>query len=139
MEEERLKEEERLRIEAERLLEEQRKLQELKRQEEARLKEQQQLAKNKKKNKPSNKSKEKGGKTNHSNAMSQPKEVDTRYLSPVTVRQKSENNSGPMVTIKRVMEHSTSEPTVTITLKGSTPDKDKLLYTLVNGQTNVGE
>lgn len=44
-----------------------------------------------------------------------------------------------MVTIKRVMEHSSSEPTVTITLKGSTPDKDKLLYTLVNGHTNLGK
>jgi hypothetical protein len=39
-----------------------------------------------------------------------------------------------MVTIKRVMEANGSEPTVTITLKGATPDKDKVLFTLVNGQ-----
>ncbi|XP_049826647.1 uncharacterized protein LOC109608344 isoform X2 [Aethina tumida] len=38
-----------------------------------------------------------------------------------------------MVTIKRVTENGNSQPTVTITLKGSTPDQDKLLYTLVNG------
>lgn len=38
-----------------------------------------------------------------------------------------------MVTIKRVIENDNSPPTVTITLKGSTPDQDKLLYTLVNG------
>jgi hypothetical protein len=38
-----------------------------------------------------------------------------------------------MVTIKRVVENDSSLPTVTITLKGSTPDQDKLLYTLVNG------
>ncbi|RZC36164.1 uncharacterized protein BDFB_000175, partial [Asbolus verrucosus] len=38
-----------------------------------------------------------------------------------------------MVTIKRVVENDNSLPTVTITLKGSTPDQDKLLYTLVNG------
>lgn len=38
-----------------------------------------------------------------------------------------------MVTIKRVAENGSSTPTVTITLKGSTPDQDKLLYTLVNG------
>lgn len=42
---------------------------------------------------------------------------------------------GPMVTIKRVMQGSNKEPTVTITLKGSTPDKDKLLFTLINGQS----
>lgn len=38
-----------------------------------------------------------------------------------------------MVTIKRVAENGTGSPTVTITLKGSTPDQDKLLYTLVGG------
>lgn len=41
-----------------------------------------------------------------------------------------------MVTIKRVVENGCSTPTVTITLKGSTPDQDKLLYTLVNGADN---
>lgn len=44
-------------------------------------------------------------------------------------------SQGPqMVTIKRVMESNGAEPTVTITLKGATPDKDKVLFTLVNGQ-----
>jgi hypothetical protein len=45
-------------------------------------------------------------------------------------------NKGPpqMVTIRRVMEPSSSEPTVTITLKGDTPEKDTVLFTLVNGQ-----
>lgn len=41
-----------------------------------------------------------------------------------------------MVTIKRVVENNNSPPTVTITLKGSTPDQDKLLYTLVNGHAS---
>lgn len=44
-----------------------------------------------------------------------------------------------MVTIKRVVENNNSPPTVTITLKGSTPDQDKLLYTLVNGYNNSKE
>lgn len=45
-------------------------------------------------------------------------------------------NKGPpqMVTIRRVMEPTSSEPTVTITLKGDTPEKDTVLFTLVNGQ-----
>uniref|UniRef100_A0A1B6DDP5 FAM193 C-terminal domain-containing protein n=1 Tax=Clastoptera arizonana TaxID=38151 RepID=A0A1B6DDP5_9HEMI len=39
-----------------------------------------------------------------------------------------------MVTIKRVMEPNSAEPTVTITLRGATPNEDKVLYTLLNGQ-----
>ncbi|XP_054264698.1 protein FAM193A-like isoform X2 [Macrosteles quadrilineatus] len=39
-----------------------------------------------------------------------------------------------MVTIKRVMEPNSAEPTVTITLRGATPSEDKVLYTLLNGQ-----
>jgi hypothetical protein len=42
--------------------------------------------------------------------------------------------SPQMVTIRRVMEHNSAEPTVTITLKGDTPEKDTVLFTLVNGQ-----
>ncbi|KAG5898856.1 hypothetical protein JTB14_014283 [Gonioctena quinquepunctata] len=42
-----------------------------------------------------------------------------------------------MVTIKRIAESGSSSPTVTITLKGSTPDQDKLLYTLVNGSDDI--
>ncbi|XP_032672363.1 uncharacterized protein LOC116844645 isoform X6 [Odontomachus brunneus] len=40
-----------------------------------------------------------------------------------------------IVTIKRVLESNSVEPTVTITLKGQTPAEDKVLFTLVNGQT----
>ncbi|XP_058803780.1 mucin-4 [Phymastichus coffea] len=40
-----------------------------------------------------------------------------------------------IVTIKRIMESINSEPTVTITLKGQTPAEDRVLFTLVNGQT----
>lgn len=40
-----------------------------------------------------------------------------------------------IVTIKRVIESNNAEPTVTITLKGQTPAEDKVLFTLVNGQT----
>lgn len=39
-----------------------------------------------------------------------------------------------MVTIRRVMDPVSSEPTVTITLKGDEPKKDKVLFKLVNGQ-----
>lgn len=51
------------------------------------------------------------------------------------VAEEGNKKGGPMVTIKRVMQGSNKEPTVTITLKGSTPDKDKLLFTLINGQS----
>nr|CAH7761108.1 unnamed protein product [Callosobruchus chinensis] len=44
-----------------------------------------------------------------------------------------------MVTIKRIAENEHGEPTVTITLKGSTPDQDKLLYTLVGGPEDQAE
>ena len=48
--------------------------------------------------------------------------------------EKTDPNTGPkMVTIRRVMAPFSSEPTVTITLKGSTPDKDKVLFMLKNG------
>jgi hypothetical protein len=39
-----------------------------------------------------------------------------------------------MVTIRRVMEPNNADPTVTISMKGETPDADKLIFTLVNGQ-----
>lgn len=32
------------------------------------------------------------------------------------------------------MEPNSAEPTVTITLRGATPNEDKVLYTLLNGQ-----
>ena len=43
-------------------------------------------------------------------------------------------NGSQMVTIRRVMDPSSAEPTVTITLKGEEPEKDKVLFKLVNGQ-----
>ncbi|XP_034947962.1 putative uncharacterized protein DDB_G0282133 isoform X2 [Chelonus insularis] len=51
-------------------------------------------------------------------------------------KQHEEAESQPqIVTIKRVMESNSAEPTVTITLKGQTPAEDKVLFTLINGQT----
>ncbi|CAG0917935.1 unnamed protein product [Notodromas monacha] len=53
---------------------------------------------------------------------------------------KKQNQVGPaangskMVTIRRVMEPHSQDPTVTISMKGDTPDKDQLMFTLVNGQ-----
>ncbi|XP_043237970.1 protein FAM193A-like isoform X2 [Amphibalanus amphitrite] len=43
-----------------------------------------------------------------------------------------------MVTIRRVMEPGGREPKVTITLKGDSPEKDRVLMTLVNGQLRNG-
>ncbi|EGI63275.1 Uncharacterized protein C4orf8 [Acromyrmex echinatior] len=40
-----------------------------------------------------------------------------------------------IVTIRREINSNNAEPTVTITLKGQTPAEDKVLFTLVNGQT----
>ena len=64
--------------------------------------------------------------------------------SSVSSQQNSESTSTPstasssqpqqMVTIRRVMQPNLSEPVVTVTLKGETPDNDKVLFTLVNGQ-----
>lgn len=44
-----------------------------------------------------------------------------------------------MVTIRRITEANTDEPTVTITLKGPTPDQDQVLYRIINGQADYGE
>ncbi|KAK6635681.1 hypothetical protein RUM44_000935 [Polyplax serrata] len=55
-----------------------------------------------------------------------------------SLAEKSDLNSAPkMVTIRRVMAPFSAEPTVTITLKGSTPDKDKVLFMLKNGSETV--
>lgn len=43
------------------------------------------------------------------------------------------SQSQPMVTIRRVMQPNISEPVVTVTLKGETPENDRVLFTLVNG------
>jgi hypothetical protein len=55
------------------------------------------------------------------------------------VAPKSDKKEPQMVTIRRVMEPSSSEPTVTITLKGDKPGHDKVLFTLVNGQGKVNK
>ncbi|XP_059474933.1 uncharacterized protein LOC132196369 [Neocloeon triangulifer] len=58
-----------------------------------------------------------------------------KQASSIQIAPKADGKKEPqMVTIRRVMEPSSSEPTVTITLKGDTPDHDKVLFTLVNGQ-----
>ena len=49
----------------------------------------------------------------------------------------SNNTTDPskrIVTIRRVNLPNVPEPQVTVTAKGSSPDKDKLLYTFINGQ-----
>lgn len=50
-------------------------------------------------------------------------------------KQSANSEQLQIVTIKRIMESINSEPTVTITLKGQTPAEDRVLFTLVNGQT----
>lgn len=58
------------------------------------------------------------------------------YTSPsskTTSASQSLPNGQPMVTIRRVMQPNISEPVVTVTLKGETPDNDRVLFTLVNG------
>lgn len=71
-----------------------------------------------------------------------PKQQPQQRFQPQTLNlaglkslvEKSDPNSVPkMVTIRRVMAPFSAEPTVTITLKGSTPDKDKVLFMLKNG------
>lgn len=50
----------------------------------------------------------------------------------------SSDSTPQMVTIKRIMDSNNAEPTVTITLRGATPNQDRVLYTLFNGQGNFG-
>ncbi|EFA10828.2 uncharacterized protein LOC103314876 isoform X2 [Tribolium castaneum] len=109
------KEEERLKLEEEerkRVEEEKRKAEERLRNEELARQLAEKAAKNSKKENKKKKQKNKG-----------------KDGSPELV----EETIPAMVTIKRVVENDNALPTVTITLKGSTPDQDKLLYTLVNG------
>ena len=58
-----------------------------------------------------------------------------REMRKMEEAKKETENQLQIVTIKRVMESNSAEPTVTITLKGQTPAEDKVLFTLVNGQT----
>nr|CAD7571010.1 unnamed protein product [Timema californicum] len=66
---------------------------------------------------------------------SPPPPAPSKKTEPPPARAKAEDQQPPqMVTIKRVIEPNGTEPTVTITLKGTTPDEDKVLFTLINGQ-----
>nr|CAD7258739.1 unnamed protein product [Timema shepardi] len=66
---------------------------------------------------------------------SPPPPAPSKKTEPPPARAKVEDQQPPqMVTIKRVIEPNGTEPTVTITLKGTTPDEDKVLFTLINGQ-----
>ncbi|XP_065165621.1 putative mediator of RNA polymerase II transcription subunit 26 isoform X2 [Atheta coriaria] len=79
---------------------------------------------------PSNDSKSKKKKGKQQQQQPQPAYSDPE---PDPEPELFEQTIPAMVTIKRIVENNNSPPTVTITLKGSTPDQDKLLYTLVNG------
>lgn len=48
--------------------------------------------------------------------------------------QSKQAKDSQMVTIRRVMDPVSAEPTVTITLKGEEANQEKVLYKLVNGQ-----
>lgn len=87
-----------------------------------------------------------------SSPPSNPVPIDPPRPSPISVPKgvvspvQQQNSSGQvgstssssqpqqMVTIRRVMQPNLSEPVVTVTLKGETPDNDRVLFTLVNGQ-----
>uniref|UniRef100_A0A1B0C0V3 Uncharacterized protein n=1 Tax=Glossina palpalis gambiensis TaxID=67801 RepID=A0A1B0C0V3_9MUSC len=58
-------------------------------------------------------------------------------VAAMTANTSCNNNTDPskrIVTIRRVNLPNVPEPQVTVTAKGSSPDKDKLLYTFINGQ-----
>lgn len=61
--------------------------------------------------------------------------IQLQNVSQIVIKPKGyeEDPAKRMVTIRRVnLPHA--EPQVTVTAKGTTPDKDQLLYTFVNGQ-----
>lgn len=64
------------------------------------------------------------------------KKPPPKQQQPQKQQQQQQQQQPQMVTIKRVMEPNGAEPTVTITLRGATPNEDKVLYTLLNGQGN---
>ncbi|KAJ8923728.1 hypothetical protein NQ315_010309 [Exocentrus adspersus] len=77
--------------------------------------------------------KKKGKKDQQPDKRQPAKQDKSQKKEPEKKSQVLEETIPAMVTIKRVADNGSSAPTVTITLKGSTPDQDKLLYTLVNG------
>lgn len=62
------------------------------------------------------------------------KKLKKKKKAMAAMAAKGEEQAPQMVTIKRIMEPNSAEPTVTITLRGQTPNEDKVLYTLLNGQ-----
>ncbi|XP_071549950.1 uncharacterized protein [Panulirus ornatus] len=62
----------------------------------------------------------------------------SNILKGMDTATKEKDKGSQMVTIRRVMDPNNSEPTVTITLKGDQPEKDKVLFKLVNGQAVSG-
>ncbi|KAG7174533.1 protein FAM193A-like, partial [Homarus americanus] len=62
----------------------------------------------------------------------------SNILKGMDTTTKEKDKGSQMVTIRRVMDPNNSEPTVTITLKGDQPEKDKVLFKLVNGQAVSG-
>lgn len=58
----------------------------------------------------------------------------SNILKGMDTAAKEKDKGSQMVTIRRVMDPNNAEPTVTITLKGDQPEKDKVLFKLVNGQ-----
>lgn len=111
-------------------------LQEAKLKEEARLK---RLEEQSKKDSKKSKSKKSNNPDNVNNKEKNSTGQKSKESESGRRELKEGGKPGPIVTIKRVMEGGSKEPTVTITLKGSTPDKDKLLYTLINGQSESGK
>ncbi|CAO1442735.1 unnamed protein product [Diamesa serratosioi] len=77
---------------------------------------------------------------NHSKSHQQQQYVQQQYVQqqeqqqqPNASKRTEEDPAKRMVTIRRInLPHS--EPQVTVTAKGNTPDMDQLLYTFVNGQ-----
>ncbi|XP_075221914.1 uncharacterized protein LOC142324799 isoform X2 [Lycorma delicatula] len=101
------------------------------------LKKQQQQQKQKQKKDKGGGKKNSNNNNNNNNCNNNNGNVSNNVNNSSSSSSSSNNNAsnGPqMVTIKRVMEPNSAEPTVTITLRGATPSEDKVLYTLLNGQ-----
>ncbi|XP_042885934.1 uncharacterized protein LOC122262074 isoform X2 [Penaeus japonicus] len=62
----------------------------------------------------------------------------SNILKAMDTSGKEKDKGSQMVTIRRVMDPNSAEPTVTITLKGEQPEKDKVLFKLINGQAVAG-
>lgn len=63
----------------------------------------------------------------------------SNILKAMDTSGKEKDKGSQMVTIRRVMDPNSAEPTVTITLKGEQPEKDKVLFKLINGQGKMAD